>query len=92
VTKSDNLNVILIYRPPSSGQDNLTELCEILRGADNNTILIGDFNMPGIDWENTQARDVRGRELLETATEKGLQQLVNFPTHTKGTVTHWIYF
>jgi endonuclease/exonuclease/phosphatase family metal-dependent hydrolase len=84
VTKSDNLNVILIYRPPSSGQDNLTELCEILRGADNNTILIGDFNMPGIDWENTQARDVRGRELLETATEKGLQQLVNFPTHTKG--------
>ena len=84
VTKSDNLNVILVYRPPSSGQDNLTELCEILRGTDNNTVLIGDFNMPGIDWENAQARDARGRELLETATEEGLQQLVNFPTHTKG--------
>jgi hypothetical protein len=84
VTKSDNLNVILIYRPPCSGQDNLTELCEILRGADNNTILIGDFNMHGIDWEKTQAIDARGRELLETATEEGLQQLVNFPTHTKG--------
>ncbi len=40
--------------------------------------------MHGIDWEKTQAIDARGRELLETATEEGLQQLVNFPTHTKG--------
>jgi hypothetical protein len=39
--------------------------------------------MPGIDWDNTQARDSKGRELLETAMEEELQQLVNFLTHTK---------
>jgi len=84
VTKSDNLNVILIYRPPSSGQDNTVELCEILRCIDKNTVIIGDFNMPGIDWTTEHSRDARGRELLETVVEEGLQQLVNFPTHIKG--------
>jgi hypothetical protein len=36
-TKSEKLDVFLIYRPPSSGQNNLTELCEIVRKADKNT-------------------------------------------------------
>jgi hypothetical protein len=84
VTQSEKLNVILIYRPPSSGQDNLLELCELMRAAENNTIIIGDFNLPGIDWKNEQARDAKGKLLLETAVEEGLQQLVDFPTHTKG--------
>ena len=51
-TKSEKLNMILIYRPPSSGQNNLTELCEIVRKADKNTVMIGDFNLPGTDWAN----------------------------------------
>jgi endonuclease/exonuclease/phosphatase family metal-dependent hydrolase len=55
-----------------------------MRAAENNTIIIGDFNLPGIDWKNEQARDAKGKLLLETAVEEGLQQLVDFPTHTKG--------
>ena len=86
VTESEKLDIILIYRPPSSGQDNLTELCEILRTVDENTLLIGDFNLPGIDWEEEQSKDSKGRELLDIATEGGMQQLVNFPTHTKGNI------
>ena len=54
-TKSEKLNVILIYRPPSSGQNNLTELCEIVRKADKNTVIIGDFNLPGTDWANERS-------------------------------------
>jgi len=84
VTKSENLRVVLIYRPPSSGQNNLTELCEILHAADGKTIFVRDFNIPGIDWENERASDTRGRELLAATLDGGLQQLVNFPTHTKG--------
>ncbi len=41
--------------------------------------------MPTIDWLDGKA-DSKGRELLETCTEEGLQQLVSFPTHTKGNV------
>jgi hypothetical protein len=39
--------------------------------------------MPGIDWREERA-DGKGRELLETIIEEGLQQLVSFPTHIKG--------
>lgn len=84
-TTSEKLNIILAYRPPSSGVTNTTELCEILRQLKDNTILIGDINMPTIDWLDGKA-DSKGRELLETCTEEGLQQLVSFPTHTKGNV------
>jgi len=39
VTESEKLNIVLVYRPPSSGEDNLTELCNILHAVDENTIL-----------------------------------------------------
>jgi len=84
-TKSEKLDVFLIYRPPSSGQNNLTELCEIVRQADKNTVMIGDFNLPGTDWAN-ESSDAKGRELLETVQEEGFEQLVSFPTHTKGNI------
>jgi hypothetical protein len=77
--------VILIYRPPSSGQNNLTELCEIVRKADKNTVIICDFNLPGTDWANERS-DLKGRELLDTVQEEGFEQLVSFPTHTKGNI------
>jgi hypothetical protein len=48
-TTGEQLNLILTYRPPSSPQTNSVALCEILRKMDDNTILIGDINMPGID-------------------------------------------
>jgi hypothetical protein len=85
-TKSTKLNIVLIYRPPSSGLENLTELSEILRGADENTVFIGDFNLPGIDWEREQAKDARARTFLSTVMEEGLDQLITFPTHVKGNI------
>jgi hypothetical protein len=39
--------------------------------------------LPGIEWKREQAKDERRRELLETVVEEGLEQLVNFATHTK---------
>lgn len=86
VTTGEKLNIVLIYRPPSSGETNLLELSEILRAVDENTVLIGDFNLPGIDWQNEQSKDARGKLLLEAAMEGGLQQIVDFPTHTKGNI------
>jgi hypothetical protein len=85
-TTSGSLDIVLIYRPPSSGIGNIAELCEMLRATKDNTIFIGDFNLPGVDWERGHAREAKGRELLETAVEEGLDQLVTFPTHTKGNI------
>jgi len=86
VTRSEKLHIVLIYRPPSSGLINLAELCKLIRDADENTIFIGDFNRPGIDWERETSKEAKAQEFLEAVVEGGLQQLVNFPTHTKGNV------
>jgi hypothetical protein len=84
-TPGEQLNLILAYRPPSSPYMNTAALCDLLKKLNNNCILIGDINMPGINWVEERA-DARGRELLETITEEGLQQLVSFPTHIKGNI------
>jgi hypothetical protein len=47
---SANLDITLVYRPPNSGQENSMELCQILESMQEDTILIGDINMPGINW------------------------------------------
>ena len=77
------LNIILTYRPPTSNTDNLVQMCEILRRMDSNSILIGDINLPNIDWSSGRA-DTKGRRLLDTIEEEGLAQLVDFTTHDKG--------
>ncbi len=48
-----------------------------------NSILIGDFNMPDIDWETwTGARNWAG--FLDAVEDALLEQMVYFPTHIKG--------
>jgi hypothetical protein len=56
-----------------------------VRKADKNTVIIGDFNLPGTDWANERS-DLKGRELMDTVQEEGFEQLVSFPTHTKGNI------
>jgi hypothetical protein len=84
-TKRDSLKFVLCYRPPNSGPDNTDKLCEILRTMPLNTIMIGDVNMPNINWETLRA-DRKGRALAETVEEEGLEQLVEFSTHIKGNI------
>jgi hypothetical protein len=82
-TRSTPLNFVLAYRPPSSRQENTVELCNLLRKLDSNTLVIGDINLPDIDWKEGRA-GAKGRQLLETALEENLDQMVSFPTHRKG--------
>jgi hypothetical protein len=45
------LHIALVYRPPNSGRQNLQHLCDLLENLDQNTIVIGDFNLPDIQCE-----------------------------------------
>ena len=81
--KKSDINIILVYRSPNSSKINTERLCEIVRNVENNSIIIGDINLPGIDWEARRA-DRKGTPFLEAALEAGLQQLVSTPTHNKG--------
>ena len=84
-TKGEPLTIILVYRPPGASQENTYRLCEILRNLEKRTIILGDFNFPEINWINMTSA-ARGRPVMEAAIEENLEQLVAFPTHTKGNI------
>jgi hypothetical protein len=78
-TGRTSIEISLAYRPPSSGAENTEKLCDVLRTS----VIIGDINMPRIDWDQLIA-DYRGRDLLRMMEEEEMTQLVSFSTHTKG--------
>jgi Reverse transcriptase (RNA-dependent DNA polymerase)/Endonuclease-reverse transcriptase len=78
-----DVTMYLIYRSPSSGGESFSGMSDLLRVAEKNCVLVGDFNMPDIDWDNGTARG-RACELLEAAQDRLLEQLVTFPTHVRG--------
>ena len=83
VNGSETFYVYLIYRPPSAGQSSKDKLSELLKEANKNSLFVGDFNLPGIDWVNGVANG--GDEGFVQALHENLfSQLVEFPTHTKG--------
>jgi hypothetical protein len=57
------IKFIVIYRPPNSGPNNISELCKILGALKRNSIVLGDFNLPEIDWTNEQS-GARGHQCL----------------------------
>ena len=48
-------------------------------------MIIGDFNLPNIDWERGVATGP-GKELLEAVEDKLMSQLVEFSTQIKGNI------
>jgi hypothetical protein len=48
--------------------------------------MVGDFNVPDIDWNVGRAKGAADEELLDAIQMAGLEQLVGFPTHTKGNI------
>jgi hypothetical protein len=80
-----DLTCYLVYRPPNGTVDNMTKLAELIRTAEKNTLFIGDFNLPGVDWTTGQGRG--GEKLIvEAAQDKFCVQLVDFSTHIKGNI------
>ena len=50
-----NLTVTLVYRPPRSRNKNTEELCKLFENSGDNSIIIGDFNFPTINWNELTA-------------------------------------
>ena len=85
LTENDPVTIVLVYRPPNSGSKNNDELCKLTRNLPRNTILIGDFNFPKIDWLSG-TNGSGGGTFFAAAQETGLEQLVDFATHKKGNI------
>jgi endonuclease/exonuclease/phosphatase family metal-dependent hydrolase len=61
----------------------MAELENLVKSVNKNSVLVGDFNMPDIDWETwTGTRKTAG--FLDAVEDALLEQLIDFPTHIKG--------
>jgi hypothetical protein len=63
----------------------MTKLADLIRSADKNSIFIGDFNLPSVDWDTGTARN-SDKVVVEAAEDMFMQQLVDFSTHIRGNI------
>ena len=88
VTDLGTYRFIVVYRPPDYNQharDHMLLLCECLKFLCETTdtvILVGDLNLPKIDWSVPDSPNDNIHSLfLDCSTELGLTQFVEEPTH-----------
>lgn len=87
-TSSASLKLVIVYRPPPSSKNGLTQsdfykefadYMTSLQSSPANLLVIGDFN---VHWENTHNSETANfHDLLETTNST---QHVNGPTHIEG--------
>ena len=73
-----------MYRPLSSNEANTSELCKLLKLSSKNSLFLGDFNFPSIDW-NLKTCDRKSENFLQAVEENEYDQLADFKTHIRGT-------
>ena len=79
------LNVTLIYRSPNSSAENNDKLAKLVEKCDKNSLIIGDFNYPGLDFANGLF-DHKSRSLFDVVHDRFLCNIVTFPTHIHGNI------
>ena len=87
ISKSDanSINLYIFYRSPNSSTTNNDLLVDALASIHSSSIVIGDFNYPGINW-GTLEGNTETQRLIDTTLDKFWTQYVNFPTHKSGNI------
>ena len=82
-------DIVCYYRPPTQSHVNgLKTYLEEEAGP--NTIVCGDFNLPGINWSTKALTEPRKgptglqQDFLNMITSHGLHQIIDIPTHRLG--------
>ena len=92
LNNEDKLPIGLVYRSPNCNNDDNNMLQELLSEACNNNcshiLIMGDFDMPNIDWENWHSEgdsaDTTGYKFIECLQDNYLFQQVTKPTRWRG--------
>jgi hypothetical protein len=61
--------------------DTLTQMVKEMHGP---SVMVGDFNLPGINWMEHTATGLKQVQFLDACEETSTEQLVTFPTQVKG--------
>ena len=75
----------LVYRSPNSPVTELTKLAELIRRAEKDCIIIGDFNLPQLDWKAGTARG-HGMVVMDAVEDALMSQMVDFSTQVRGNI------
>ena len=80
-----------VYLPPNSSDScmndtisNLTQVIESNPSAD--TILVGDFNLPDIQWDTLSSTSSISCAFCDFIFDNSLTQLIDKPTHIQGNI------
>ena len=102
ISKEQTVNIGLIYRSPSSTDKQnemlnkqIEQACAIFKSKKEDLVILGDFNFPEIDWEReTSSRSDNhiSSKFLKTTNENYLFQIVDKPTHLRGTQTPTLFW
>ena len=79
-----DLNLHAIYRSPNSSVENNSKINDFIRSLTVNSIVVGDFNHPSVNWELQTSNQQHSREFMEAVNDAFLTQHVDFPTHDGG--------
>ena len=82
---NDKLLVGCIYKSPSSSEENLSLMNDMIRNINStqvysHVLVVGDFNFPDIDWNTWNSRDRFCQEFIESLRDSYLEQMVDKPT------------
>ena len=80
-----------VYRSPNSTDTENQKLIQNLKWAKENfreLVIVGDFNLPNVDWVSETSSDRYQREFLQCVSDCDMEQIVNEPTrHREGQVS-----
>lgn len=77
----DPIIISCVYRPEKGGDHCLQNICEMINSLKyNNVIIVGDFNLPEIDWLTLEGKSAHDRFFIDTIQDNVLSQLVSEAT------------
>ena len=79
------------YRVGNLGTQNHNDVYQYLqkvlsRRGISNIILVGDFNMPHVQWDNYHSTVQTEQLFLDSFSNLGFEQLIDSPTHIRGNI------
>ena len=85
---SPQINIIGMYVPPNCdgcSQSNILNVLSMLP-RDNETILLGDLNLPDANWATFTANTPFSQDIVNTIHNSNYLQIVTTPTHLGGNI------
>ena len=92
ISKPNELIVVICcYSPPNSTPSTTASLVEYIsnilsRYPTNDCIILGDLNLPEIDWDTLTANSEAGKSICDCFFKFNIHQIIREPTHIKGNV------